>query len=79
MASSSPSESLQRDLAVAKDDLLRMIFRMITQSPDRPFMWRNQWAVFIMAKETDDIIHRDWLLQKLRDSSYAVLLKEGSE
>ncbi|KXH63495.1 hypothetical protein CNYM01_05449 [Colletotrichum nymphaeae SA-01] len=79
MASASPSESIQRDLAVAKNDLLRVIFRMVTQKPDRPFMWRNQWAVFIMARETNDAIHRDWLLQKLGNSSYAMLLKEGRE
>ncbi|KAG7045244.1 transcription factor Cys6 [Colletotrichum scovillei] len=79
MASASPSESIQRDLTVAKNDLLRVIFRMVTQKPDRPFMWRNQWAVFIMARETNDAIHRDWLLQKLGNSSYAMLLKECRE
>ncbi|KAL0765583.1 hypothetical protein CaCOL14_011807 [Colletotrichum acutatum] len=79
MASASSSESIQRDLAAAKDDLLRVIFRMVTQKADRPFMWRNQWAVFIMARQTDDAIHRDWLLQKLGNSSYAMLIKEGRE
>lgn len=79
MISASSSKSIQRDLAFAKDDLLRVIFRMITQRPDRPFMWRNQWAVFIMARETDEAIHRDWLLQMLGNSSYAMLLKEGRE
>ncbi|KAK1526669.1 hypothetical protein CPAR01_13197 [Colletotrichum paranaense] len=79
MASASPSEQIQRDLAVAKDGLIRVIFRMITQRPDRPFMWRNQWAVFVMAREINDAIHRDSLLQKLGNSSYAMLLKEGRE
>ncbi|KAK1470671.1 hypothetical protein CCUS01_00786 [Colletotrichum cuscutae] len=79
MASASPSESIQQDLAVAQNDLLRVIFRMVTQRPERPFMWRNQWAVFIMARQTDDAVHRDWLVQKLGNSSYAMLLKEGRE
>ncbi|KAH0441989.1 hypothetical protein CcaCcLH18_01849 [Colletotrichum camelliae] len=75
MTSVTPSESLQRDLVVAKDNLLRVTFRMVTHSPDQPVMWRNQWPVFVMAKETDDEIHRDWLLQKLENSSYAAALK----
>ncbi|KAI3557245.1 hypothetical protein CABS01_15782 [Colletotrichum abscissum] len=79
MASASPFESIQQDLAVAQNDLLRVIFRMVTQRPERPFMWRNQWAVFIMARQTDDAVHRDWLVQKLGNSSYAMLLKEGRE
>lgn len=78
MASIAPSESLQRELTVAKDNLLRVIFRMITHSADHSVMWRNQWAVFVMARETDDEIHRDWLLQKLGNSAYAAALNNSS-
>ncbi|KAF3806040.1 hypothetical protein GCG54_00004365 [Colletotrichum gloeosporioides] len=78
MASTAPSESLQREFAVAKDNLLRVIFRMATQCTDNPVMWRNQWALFVMARESNDEIHRDWLLHKLGNSSYAAALKDSS-